>query len=113
MPQQPPKFGKFPSYSDKISYVTPLPDAQDGLTFNERRLDSARTTTHVVDAMSDMNTVAGQGLSRHPLNRSDMGTTSMPQNRPQTDGTTYPNNTNITARDTKIKMDCSTYKGGY
>lgn len=85
-------------------FQTPLPDAQDGLTFNERRLDSSRTTTHVADMAADMNAVAGQGLSKHPLNRSDMGTTTRAENRPQTDGTAYPTTVNITARNPQFKQ---------
>lgn len=85
-------------------YQTPLPDAQDGLTYNERHLDSARTTTHVADMASNMSTLAKQGMSYHNLNRDDMGDTTRAENRPQTDGSTYPNVTAITARNPQYKQ---------
>jgi hypothetical protein len=84
-------------------FQTPLPDAQDGLSFNERRLDSARTTTHVADIASNMNTESRQGMSKHNLNQQNMGTTTRAENRPQTGGSVYPNTTAISARNPQFK----------
>lgn len=83
------------------SFQTPLPDAQDGMTFNEKRLDSSRTTVHCVDIFGNRNTDLGQGMANHPLNADNAP--RMPENRPQTNGSTYPNVVSIKARDTNIK----------
>lgn len=82
-------------------FNTPLPDAEDNLTFNERRLDSARTTTHVADMMSDMNTQPKQGMKYFPMNADNMGTTSMPENQMPAANSknVYPNSVNIKVRD--------------
>lgn len=81
---------------------TDLPDAEDNLTFNEKRLDSARTTTHVSEAFGNMNTELGQGLSRHPLNGTLGGDDNcMPENQEQAKNSknVYSNSVNIKARD--------------
>lgn len=82
-------------------YNTPLPDAEDNLTFNERRLDSARTTTHVADQFSNECTQTKQGMKYFPMNADNMGTTHMPENQvPAKDSdNVYPNNVSIKARD--------------
>lgn len=82
-------------------YNTDLPNAQDGLTFNERRLDSARTTIHVADISGDRNTDNNQGMNYHTFGNGNAP--RMPENRPQTDGDTYPNVVSIKVRDAKIK----------
>ena len=77
-----------------------------GDTFNEKNLQNSFETTHIGDVLSNMNTKSKQGMTYHNLNRENIGESEMPWNRPQTNGTTYPNTTDISARNTKIK-------GGY
>lgn len=82
-------------------FNTPLPDAEDSLTFNERRLDSARATTHVADQYSNECTQPKQGMKFFPMNADNMGKTHMPENqRPASNSDNiYPNNVSIKARD--------------
>lgn len=75
-----------------------------GETFNERNLESAYESTFACDVLSNMNTKSKQGMSQHNLNRENIGESEMPWNRPQTNGTTYPNTTNISAYNTNIKQ---------
>lgn len=82
-------------------YNTPLPNAEDNLSFNERRLDSARNTTHVADAFGNQCTETKQGMKYFPMNADNMGETHMPNNQIQAKDSdnVYPNNISIKARD--------------
>lgn len=82
-------------------YNTPLPDAQDNFSFNERRLDSARTTTHVADQYSNECTQPKQGMKYFPMNVDNMGETHMPENQKQAKNSdnVYPDSISIKARD--------------
>lgn len=82
-------------------YNTPLPDASDNLSFNERRLDSARMTTHVAEAFGNQCTDIKQGMKYFPMNADNMDMTHVPENqRPaKNSDNIYPNNVSIKARD--------------
>lgn len=70
---------------------------------NLRKVKSAAATIHVADHFANANTANRQGMSRHQLNRPNMGTTTLKENRPQTGGSTYPNTTSIKASNTKVR----------
>lgn len=75
-----------------------------GLTKNEANLDASRNSINVAANLANAWTESKQGMSKFPMNDSNMFGNYMPVNEPQRPGQ-YDNNTNVKARNASEQVD--------